>query len=175
MTALGGRRWRDSADVNFSNASNLDGTVSDWVGGITADFGNPLRIETRVRLDDDDLSVNRIDARLRSKFWRLDGQVRYYKISGDVLSSGIDDEGVDMRGQFRMTDQYYFVYGRQRDISGNRDLRHTLGIAYEDDCSRFEIAYERSETNDRTLGPNESIKFRFSLLTLGDFGSQDVD
>lgn len=175
LTALGGRRWRNTADTSFSNASNLDGTVSDWVGGITADFGNPLRIEARVRLDDDDLAANRIDARLRSAFWRLDGQVRYYKISGDVLNTGVDDEGVDMRGQLRMTDQYYFVYGRQRDISGNRDLRHTFGIAYEDDCSRFEIAYERSERNDRTLGPDESIKFRFSLLTLGDFGSQDVD
>lgn len=175
VTALGGRRWRDTADTNFSTASNLDGTVSDWVGGIAADFGDPLKIETRVRLDDDDFSINRIDARLRTNFWRLRGQARYYKINGDLLNSGEDDEGVVLGGQFRVTDQYALVYSRQRDISGNRDLSHKFGVAYSDDCSRFEIAYERSDSADRTLGPSESIKFRFSLLTLGDFGSQDVD
>lgn len=185
LSAIAGRRWRDEADTNFGVPSNLDGTSSDWVTGITADFGKPLNIVTRLRLDDEDFAVNRIDARVKTQWWRLDAQVRYYKISGDVTTSGNDDEGVDIRGQVRLTDQYYFVYSRSRDISGRtnnagtlgsaRDLRHTFGIAYEDDCSRFEIAYERSDAIDRTLGPDDSIKFRFSLKTLGEFGSRDVD
>ena len=56
-----------------------------------------------------------------------------------------------------------------------RDLNHKFGIAYEDDCSRFEVAFERSEAVDRTLGPSDSVKFRFSFKTLGNFGSNDVD
>lgn len=175
ITALAGRRWRSEADGNFGPSSNLDGTVSDWVAGVSATFGDPLKVETRIRLDEDDFAINRIDARLRSKFWRFEGQARYYKVSGDVLLRGTDDEGVDMSAKFRVTDQYSFTYARARDIEGNRDLRHSFGIAYEDDCSRFEIAYEQSERTDRTLGPEESIRFRFSLLTLGDFGSSDVD
>ena len=59
--------------------------------------------------------------------------------------------------------------------SDPRDIRQSLGFAYEDDCSRFEIAFERSEAIDRTLGPEDSIKFRFALKTLGGFGSNDVD
>ena len=51
-------RWRDMSDPVFDVGSNLDGTVSDWVAGLSADFGNPLRLETRVRLDDDDLNLN---------------------------------------------------------------------------------------------------------------------
>ena len=175
IRALGGRRWRDQGDSAFNTASNLDGTVSDWVAGLSADFGNPLRIETRVRLDDEDFGLNRIDARVSSTWDRLRGSVRYYRIDETVTLSGTGDEGLDIRGDVRVTDHYYLVYGRQRDVTGGRDIRHSFGVAYEDDCSRFEVAFERSEAIDRTLGPNDSLKFRFSLKTLGNFGSSDVD
>ena len=185
ISALGGRRWRDTSDPVFDIGSNLDGTVSDWVAGLSADFGNPLRIETRVRLDDDDLALNRIDARVKTSFWRFRSDARYYNISGDVTNSGFSDEGVTVTADFKMTDNYYFLYSLSRDISGRaningrtsdpRDIRQSLGVAYEDDCSRFEIAFERSEANDRTIGPEDSIKFRFALKTLGGFGSNDVD
>lgn len=185
ISALGGRRWRDMSDPVFDVGSNLDGTVSDWVAGVSADFGGPLKIETRVRLDDDDFSLNRIDARIRTNFWRFRSNARYYSISGDVTDSGFSDEGIEVSADLKVTDNYYFLYSLSRDISGRanasgrtsdpRDIRQSLGIAYEDDCSRFEIAFERSEAIDRTLGPQDSIKFRFSLKTLGDFGSADVD
>ena len=185
ISALGGRRWRDMSDPVFDVGSNLDGTVSDWVAGVSADFGRPLKIETRVRLDDDDFSLNRIDARIKTNFWRFRSNARYYSIAGDVTDSGFSDEGIEVSADLKVTDNYYFLYSLSRDISGRanasgrtsdpRDIRQSLGIAYEDDCSRFEIAFERSEAIDRTLGPQDSIKFRFALKTLGDFGSTDVD
>lgn len=185
ISALGGRRWRDTSDPIFDVGSNLDGTVSDWVAGLSADFGNPLKIETRVRLDDDDLALNRIDARITTNIWRLRTNARYYNISGDVTNSGFSDEGVVLSTDFKITDNYYLLYSLDRDISGRAnafrrtsdpaDIRQTIGVAYEDDCSRFEMYFERSEAIDRTLGPEDSIKFRFALKTLGDFGSANVD
>ena len=185
ISALGGRRWRNVSDPIFDVGSNLDGTVSDWVAGLSADFGNPLRLETRVRLDDDDLSLNRIDARVSTDFWRFRGNARYYSISGDITNFGLDDEGIQVTADFKVTDNYYLLYGLSRDISGRvdrngnlsdpRDISQSLGIAYEDDCSRFEVSFERSEAIDRTLGPTDSIKFRFALKTLGGLGSNDVD
>lgn len=185
VSALGGRRWRDMSDPIFDVGSNLDGTVSDWVAGVSASFGSPLQIETRVRLDDDDFALNRIDARVKTNFWRFRADTRYYNIAGDVTDSGFSDEGVTVTADFKVTDNYYFLYSLSRDISGRadatgrtsdpRDIRQSLGVAYEDDCSRFEIAFERSEAIDRTLGPEDSIKFRFALKTLGGFGSNNVD
>ncbi len=185
ISALGGRRWRDMSDPIFDVGSNLDGTVSDWVAGISADFGNPLRFETRVRLDDDDLKLNRIDARVNTNFWRFRGNARYYRIDGGITSSGLNDEGIQVTADFKVTDNYYFLYGLSRDISGRvdsqgalsdpRDISQSIGIAYEDDCSRFEVKFERSEAIDRTLGPTDSIKFRFALKTLGGLGSNEVD
>ncbi len=175
LSAMGGRRWRNSSDPFLSVPSNLDGTVSDWVAGLSADLGAPLKLETRVRLDDEDFDLNRIDAGIRTNWWRLRGSLRYYKLDESVTVSGLGEEGVSMSGDVRLTDQYYFVYGRQRDIRDDRDIRHTFGVAYEDDCSRFQITFERSEAIDRTIGPNDSVKFAFSFKTLGQFGSNDVD
>ncbi len=185
ISALAGRRWRDTSDPVFDVGSNLDGTVSDWVAGLTADFGRTLKVETRVRLDDDSLALNRIDARINSNIWRLRTAARYYSINGDVTASGFSDEGVELSADFKVTDNYSLLYSLNRDISGRSnafgrvsdpsDIRQTLGVAYEDDCSRFELFFERSEARDRELGPNDAIKFRFSLKTIGDFGSADVD
>ncbi|MEL7042032.1 MAG: LPS assembly protein LptD [Pseudomonadota bacterium] len=185
ITALGGRRWRDVADPIFDVTSNLDGTASDWVAGVTADFGNPLRLETRVRLDDEDLSLNRIDARIQTSFWRFRGNARYYNFAENVTSTGFSDEGIELVSDFKITENYYFLFNLSRDISGRanaferisdpRDIRQSFGLAYEDDCSRFEIAFERSEAIDRTIGPEDSITFRFALKTLGGLGSSDVD
>lgn len=185
ISALGGRRWRDTSDPVFDVGSNLDGTVSDWVAGISANLGRNLQVETRVRLDDDSLALNRIDARLKANLWRFRTNTRYYSIRGDVTSSGFSDEGIEVAADFKVTDNYYLLYTLNRDISGRAnasgritdpaDIRQTIGIAYEDDCSRFEVFFERSEARDRDLGPEDSIKFRFALKTLGDFGSSDVD
>lgn len=175
VSALGGRRWRSESSSFLNESSNLDGTVSDWVGGLSADFGSPLKLETRVRLDDKDLNLNRIDAKASTRFWRLNGSVRYFKVDEQISASNEADEGIDIRGEFQLTERYSFVYGRQRDITDDRDVRHTFGLAYEDDCSRFELAFERSESIDRRLGPTDALRFRFSLKTLGDFGSNDVD
>ena len=170
-----GRRWRSRADPNFDVASNLDGTSSDWVAESTADFGRALRVDTRVRLDDDGFKLNRIDARLTTNYKRLRAVGQYYNISERISPLGRPDEGIFLRGEMRVTDRYSLVYGQLRDITANLNAKREFGIAYEDDCSRFEIIYQRSELIDRTLGPSESIQFRFSLKSIGDFGSSEFD
>ncbi|MEM9225593.1 MAG: LPS assembly protein LptD, partial [Pseudomonadota bacterium] len=170
LTGLAGRRWRASSDSALDETSNLDGTASDWVAGLTANFGTPLSFNTSVRIDDDDLSLNRIDAQVITNFWRLRGRARYYRLNDSVTGGESGEEGISMRGDFRLTDRYYFVYGRDRDIVDGRDLNHTIGLAYQDACSRFEIAFKRSEAVDRTLGPDDTLTFTFSLKTIGQFG-----
>ena len=175
LSASVGRRWRSRSDPSFEKVTNLDGTTSDWVAAATADFGKALRIDTRVRLDEDGLELNRIDTRLstQSSRWRATGQ--YYKISERLNPNQAEDEGFFMSGEFRITERYSFIYGQLRDIANNRNARKDFGIAYEDDCSRLELVYSRTELQDRTQGPSENIQIRFSLKTLGQFGSSEFD
>lgn len=175
VRAVAGRRWRSRSDPAFDEFSNLDGTVSDWVAGASVDFGQPFLFESSVRLDDDSLELNRIDARLASAFWRVSGSAQYYKISDEITLSGRPEEGIALSSRFRINDRLSLVYSRLREIETNLDRSHAVGLRYGDDCSVFEISYSRSESSDRELGPSESILFRFSLRSLGEFGSADVD
>lgn len=166
-----GRRWRSKPDEAFDVISNLDGTSSDWIGAASLRFGSALRLSTRVRLDNDTLDLNRIDVRASTAISRLRAVGQYYKIDGRISQTGIADEGIYVRGEFQVTDRYSIVFGQLRDITNDRDARQEIGIAYSDDCSRFEILYKREELRDRTLGPSENIQFRFTLRSLGNLGS----
>ena len=175
LSATVGRRWRSRTDTTFDAFSNLDGTSSDWVAAATADFGNPLKIETRMRLDDDGFELNRIDARVSTSTKRFRATGEYYKINERISPYGQPDEGIYLRGELKVTNRYSLIFGQLRDIAANLNATKEIGIAYEDDCSRLELVYSRSELIDRTLGPSENIQVRFSLKTLGQFGSSEFD
>ena len=61
ISGLVGRRWRSEADPAFDVSSNLDGTVSDWLVSASVDFNDYFSIDTKLRLDDDSLDINRLD------------------------------------------------------------------------------------------------------------------
>ena len=166
-----GRRWRSRADPNFDVASNLDGKSSDWLASANLKLGTALDVSSRVRLDEDDLSLSRLDVRASTSYGRLRAVGQYYKIDERISPAGTSDEGIYLRSEFQVTDNYSVVYGQLRDISRNVNSQQEFGLAYTDECSRFEILYSRSEVRDRTLGPTESFQIRFSLLSLGEFGS----
>lgn len=176
VRAEGGRRWRsETDDPTFNRFNNLDQELSDWVGSISTNLGKYLSMEARVRLDPDSFSINRVDASSSIDWWRLSADARYFKLDEAITSNQQTSEGIVLSSEFELTDNYSVIYGRSRDIAANRDATHSFGLAYRDDCSRFELVYQRREGRDRTLGPSESIKFAFTLKSLGEFGSANVD
>lgn len=170
-----GKRWRSRPDPAFDVASNLDGTSSDWVASASLDLGRALQLSSRVRLDDEDFALNRLDLRASTSFNRFRAVGQYYKIDSRISPLGRPDEGVYVRGEVKLVGAYSMIFGQLRDIAKDLDARQEIGLAYSDDCSRFELIYSRSELRDRTLGPSENFQFRFTLKSLGNFGSGDFD
>ena len=170
-----GRRWRAREDDAFDVGSNLNGKSSDWVGSASFNLGRSLTLSSRVRLDDEDLALNRLDLRMSTSISRFRAVGQYYKIDERISPNGVPDEGIFVRGEVQVTDNYSVIFGQLRDVDDNRNVRQELGVAYSDDCSRFELIYSRSELRDRTLGPSENIQFRFTLKSLGNLGSSDFN
>ncbi len=170
-----GKRWRSRPDPAFDVASNLDGTSSDWVASAQLDLGRALQLSSRVRLDNEDFALNRLDLRASTSFDRFRAVGQYYKIDARVSPLGQPDEGLYVRGEVKLVGAYSMIFGQLRDIAKDLDARQEIGLAYSDDCSRFELIYSRSELRDRTLGPSENFQFRFTLKSLGNFGSGDFD
>lgn len=171
ISGVAGRRWRSRVDDAFDVASNLDGRSSDWVGSLAVDFGPLLKADTRVRLDEDTFALNRIDARVSTRVSRLSASARYFRVDEDIRTNvNTPDEGIQFGANLRLTDRYSVTYSQLTDLTASSDLRRSLGLIYQDDCSRFEIVYTRSGFTDRTLATNDTIFFRFTLATIGEFG-----
>lgn len=199
--ALVGRRWREEADTAFDTFSNLSGTSSDWVTGLGVSYKSAYSLDARVRLDKDDLSPTRMDIRGSVNLWRINGAARYFRLD-ERINGGQSEEGIDVGGSFRLTDRVSLTYSQLRDLAGApvtlvdpitnriirdpitgsiltetnpRDLRRAIGVAWSDECSVFQISLSRSEAVDRSIGPNDSIEFRFFLRSLGGLGDGDFD
>lgn len=174
LSTIVGKRWRQDADPAFNSLSNLSGKESDYVASVRADFGKLLDVGARFRVNDN-MEVKRMDVDARANFWRIDGSARYFKVSESAPGANNGDEGLVWNGQFKVDDRWAAVVQQARNINKNQDIRLSLGIKYQDECSFFLIAYERSGGRDRTLGPSESIRFTFALTGLGGVSDSDVD
>ena len=175
LSTEAGRRWRSTSDPTFDTFTNLDGTASDWVANTEIDLGEGLRLQANMRLDDDTLELNRIDAKVETAFWRFQGSAQYFRLSDTLRPSGDGEEGALVRASFRLSDNFAVSYSQRRDIENAFDTSRIFGLSYHDDCSIFTVGYEQRGSRDRDLGPSESISFRFTLRTLGAFGSSELD
>lgn len=167
-----GQRWRKDDEPIFSSSSNLRDNSSDFITAISADLGPNFGATVRARLDKDDLSTTRIDASLRGSAWRLSADTRYYNTDSS-LRAGEPSSEISGNVGFRLTNRWSLSYGLQRDLNLDRTLNQNARLIYRDDCTFFEVAYLRSETFDRVLGPNEGLQIRLGLTSLGVFGGGD--
>ncbi len=200
--ASAGVRWREEEDPTFNRLSNLDQSQSDYITSIGVDYRNNASFEARFRLNEEDLSVSRFDLRGSVDIGRVTAALRYYALDESITLAETRDEGFDASAEVRLTEHVSLLYRQLRDVAGTpvalrdpltdallrdpvtnevlfeqsaRDLRRSIGVAWTDECSRFEISFERSESLDRSLGPNDKIQFRFYLLSLGTVGDRDFD
>ena len=172
LSTLVGKRWREDADPAFNDLSNLSGEESDYVASVRADVGNIFNVGARFRVDEEYV-VKRMDVNAGANIWRFNGSARYFKVAENA--SGIPDEGIAWNGKFKIDSHWSAIYEQTRNMTEKEDIRLALGIAYQDECSWFQIAYERSGGRDRTLGPSESIRFLFVLTGLGGVSDADTD
>jgi LPS-assembly protein len=166
-----GRRWREDQAPGFTAQNNLAGETSDWVAAGQVDLGRNFAAEGRIRLEDETLEVQRVDARVRGAVGRFYGAVRYYETDAALLLDPTDpsrevsgEVGVDLARGWRMQ------AGLTRDLDSDINLRQDIRAIYEDDCTFFEISYTRTETQRGTIGPDEGVQIRIGLRSLGVLG-----
>ncbi|MGE0046694.1 MAG: LPS-assembly protein LptD, partial [Hyphomonadaceae bacterium] len=169
---LFGRRWRSEDADEFGPETNLDGNATDYVGAATVDLGPQFGAQVRVRLEDDSFEVNRLDAGVRGALGRFSAQARYYSIDDSFYPDAPNAE-LSANVGYQLTRGWEVQYGVRRDLDSDINLSQDWRAIYRDDCSFLELSYSRSETFDRTLGPNEGFQIRIGLTSLGVFGGGD--
>ena len=169
---LVGRRLRADPEPLFNRLSNLNGTSSDWVTAASVNLGTHFAGDVRARLSEKDLSLVRLDASIRASVWRLTTDARYFEVDKSLRPT---DPSREIRGGVgaRLTDHWTVAYSLQRDLDSDITLSQNIHLIYRDDCTFIDLAYIKSETFDRVLGPNEGFQIRIGLNSLGVFGGGD--
>jgi LPS-assembly protein len=164
-----GQRWLGEPSATLSRFSNLDRSQSDYVGSASFRYGRNLQTQARFRFDQDSLELTRLDLSALLNVWRVDANMRYLRIDDSLRVADTNEELYAGLG-FRVNRNWSVGYGLRRDIENNRNIRQDGTLTFTDDCTFIQLLYTRSDTNDRLLGPSDSVRIRFGFATLGSFG-----
>jgi LPS-assembly protein len=170
-TLMFGRRWREEQAVGFTDENNLGGETSDWVASGQIDLGSGFGAETRLRLDDESLKIQRVDLGVRGRAGRFSAVVKYFNIDESLVPDPTDpNEEINAHVGVELARGWRMQFGLTRDLDSDINLRQDIRAIYEDDCTFLEIAYTRSETQRGDIGPDEGLQIRIGLRSLGVFG-----
>lgn len=168
-----GRRWRDSPYSKFgppATTTTGNDSLNDYVGSVRASLGPKLSSEVRFRVDEKDMSLQRVDAAIKSSIWRITADARYFKLSDAPVTPGSPNQEIRATVGYQLTKHWSVSYTVQRDLDSDINRYQNARLTYRDDCTFLDLAYSRQDTVDRVLGPDEGFQIRVGLTTLGVFG-----
>lgn len=171
-----GKSFYEGSDDLFTINSGLMGDSSDLVGQFDMNLGSKFTTTTRLRYDDSNDVLRRIDSRLRYQDKRFGANVRYFKLNSanaqtPTLTSAPNEE-LSGTVSYKMFDNWTTKYSINRDLDQDLTRRQALSLVFDDDCTRLEFMYTQRDNGLGLVGQSSGFGIRVSLLTLGDFSPQ---
>lgn len=185
-------KWSVQADVGQSYrltrepSTFLDGTgltdrFSDIVGRTRVRFGSLVDITHRFRLDKDSLGIRRSELDLTVGTDLTYIQAAYLRLNRDIsptVEDLRDKEEVRLAGRLQFL-RYWSVFGSTVfDLTGQgedplsladgfQQVRHRLGITYEDECLELGVAWKRDYERVGEFKAGSAFSINFSLKGIG--------
>ena len=194
IETLVGRTLRDKPETQFLKSVGgisydpygLANKASDWIVDGDFDTGHGLYGYARTRIDSQVTRISQGEFGLSASHKNTVATVRY--IFNDVLANPIVVNGDlkrfgDNYRDLQLYSRHFFtrnwgVSARiDRDLVAHTWRRSQLSLIYRDDCSWFELIYQRNDTQLTNFNgkPQSSILFRLNFTTLGSSGSDFTD
>lgn len=175
-TLFVGQSFASGFDDDFSSTSGLSGDTSDVVGAFDLNLNGDFSLDSRVRFDPNTDKFTRIDTGFSYSNKYFDTRWRYYKLD-DSLVGLIDDplvpnEEVSGSVTVNVFENWKVKYKATRDIDQSVNRTQEIGLIYHDDCTLVELVYQNRDFNNDAIRDSNGLKIRFSLLTLGEFGTE---
>jgi LPS-assembly protein len=160
-----GQSERLDGSAVYNASSGLLAEQSDYVVAGSIDIAG-FDAEVSARIDPESRDTNRLDVSLGYSRPGFSTDVRYLDISDANVTQGAQRE-ISADFELAITGNWSAIGLVQRDLDLEITRRQEIGIRFEDDCSQFDIVYQREDLGILDLGPSESIQFRVTLFTLG--------
>ncbi|MHA6288373.1 LPS-assembly protein LptD [Maricaulis sp. CAU 1757] len=160
-----GRSERFDGDAVFGPSSGLFEDSSDYVfAGEIFIAGFAAIVDTR--LDTEDLDINRLEVEASYVNNWMTATLGYLDSSDDA-SRGLEQRELRSSLDLRLVRDWSLIARDTYDLDRELLRGREIGFAYQDDCTRLEIVYQRENLGISQLGPSESIQVRVTLFTLG--------
>jgi LPS-assembly protein len=163
VEAIIGESFRLHEDDSFTEESGLRGQQSDYVGRLTLQPTNDVRVVHRFRINQQDYSFERNEV-----YAEASDPEEYLLRAGYVLlepdpALPEQREEVNLLGSVRTIDNIWLRGSGRRDLAGDQMIESKFGVYYEDDCAEFGVDFRRRFTRDRDIEPASSLLFTFRL------------
>ena len=167
-----GQSLRRGGNGRFPVGSGTGASASDIVGRVEASPIRDTDLLYRFRFDRRTLTARRSEVGLKAgPPWLRLGLDYVFVVDTDRDDRLFEDrEQISMRLDSRLSRHWWAYADHRRGLAGDSagPLMNGVGITYDDECFRFEGAYERNYVRDRDIVSSEAVVFRMVFKQLGE-------
>ena len=169
-----GRSYAENSENDFSEGSGLSNKKSDIVSNLELDINKNLSIVTRVRYDDNENKLRRLDSSLNFRSKYINTNLRYYRLNSSINSNfnnGAPNQEVNGDINIKISKNWSLGYSAARDIDLKIMRNQRFSVKFNDDCTLVEVFYAKNNFNSASFTNvtrnTSGLGIRISLLTLG--------
>ncbi|MGF6860781.1 LPS-assembly protein [Rhodobacteraceae bacterium MBR-64] len=162
-----GRVFRFTQKSQFSNASGLSGSQSDWLAAVRFEGQDGLSLINRTLLDDT-LSLAMNELRLDWRGRRVDLATTFVYLSRDRAENRLDRSSeLAIDAAYRFTDTWTGKATGRYDFSADEATRAGVGIQFRNDCTTVDLSLSRRFTSSDNVRPTTDFAISVSLAGFG--------
>lgn len=162
-----GRVVRFSDEQQFSSASGLAGTQSDWLAAVQIAGQDGLSLINRTLLDDD-LSLAMNELRLDWSGRRVDLATTFVYLRRDRTENRLDRSSeLAVDAAYRFDETWSGTATGRYDFSADEATRAGVGIQFRNECTTVGLSLSRRFTSSTNVRPTTDFAFSVSLAGFG--------
>lgn len=166
LGATAGRVFRTVADDQFSLASGLTGTSSDWLAMVQ--WARPGLAFTNRALIADDASVTKAETRLDASGESGSIAASYFWAVADAAEGrDIPSNEIFLDAAYQVTPAWNATVLGRYDIEASAPVRAGLGLQYRNECIAVDLSLSRRYTSSTDVDPSTDFGISVDLLGLG--------
>ncbi len=171
LRASFGESFHIAGENSFTEGSGLEGVASNLVGAVALHLTQGVTLGYQVRVEEDFSQINTQEATLGLTLGDFVGSLSYADVrKAEDYGRPQDGKQIWADAQYNI-DEVWSVFGGFRyDLEENSLMEDKIGVAFDCDCMRVELAYAMSRDDEFGVnndGYDHRVELGVELRTLG--------
>ncbi|MCJ8139765.1 LPS-assembly protein LptD [Falsirhodobacter halotolerans] len=167
VSGILGRTFRERDLGQFSNASGLDGSSSDWLGQFQIMLRDGLIITNRT-LFDDNLEVTKSELRMDAALDRFTLSAGYINLLADPEEDRQDAlSEMTFDASYQLTETWAARASTRYDFDADRAQRAGVGAQFRNECMAVDVYLSRRFASSTSVEPTTEFGLSVDLLGFG--------